>query len=158
MRGPLQQEGKTYLEEMEKWVKPTAFEDYEGSAHLARGKSQSWNVQVVFIFKCANSTGSRLSLWVKVGPVSESSGRQVWPKARRNFLVLEDFKMKWPGMGFQGWWRWRTDWQPEAKLDGNLSTGSLKTTSELRLISLVCTYSFCVLEKAMHPLCQFSHL
>lgn len=35
-------------------MKTTAFEDYEGSAHLAKGKSQSGNVQVVFVFKCAN--------------------------------------------------------------------------------------------------------
>lgn len=56
-------------------MKTMAFDNYEGLAHLAKGKSQSGNVQVVFVFKCANRTSSRLSPWMKVGPVSATCGR-----------------------------------------------------------------------------------
>lgn len=73
-------------------MKTMAFEDYEGFAHLAKGKLQSGNVQVDFVFKCANRTSSRLSPCVKVGPVSGTCLLQVRLNARRSFLKLENFK------------------------------------------------------------------
>lgn len=74
-------------------MKTTAFEDYEGSAHLAKGKSQSGNVQVVFVFKCANGEVlGCLHGWVNVGPASGTCRRQIRLNVRRHFLKLEDLK------------------------------------------------------------------
>ena len=84
---------KTYLEEMNK---NHALWRLLRLGTVSKGVSWSWNTQVAFVFKCGINTALKLSLWLKVGTMSKSSGKGLAQCQKQLPNSLRTSRVEWP--------------------------------------------------------------